>query len=131
MFYLYSAEKDVQVDESTEKVRDAVQTAEDAILEKNKVRSMGICQSRAIHVFYSGRAFYVYAVWVCINVFFFHEITHDHRSKKFNDPLGHVADLNTNVVVVIVLNNGYQSGTKITTKILNITLCDIVWSLGK
>ena len=41
MFELYSAEKDVQVDESTEKVRDAVQTAEDAILEKNEVRSMG------------------------------------------------------------------------------------------
>ena len=39
MFELYSAEKDVQVDESTEKVRDAVQTAEDAILEKNEVKT--------------------------------------------------------------------------------------------
>ena len=44
------------MDESTEKVREAVQTAEDAILEKNEVRSMGICHSRAIDVFYSGRA---------------------------------------------------------------------------
>ena len=34
------------------------------------------------------------------------------------------------VVVVIVLNNGDQSGTKITT-ISNITLCDIVWLHGK
>ena len=59
--------------------------------------------------------------------------TRSTASLENSDSLSYVADLNTDVVVVvvvIVLNNGDQSGTKITT-ISNITLCDIVWLHGK
>ena len=57
--------------------------------------------------------------------------TRSTASLENSDSLSYVADLNTNVVVVVtVLNNGNQSGTKITT-ISNITLCDIVWLHGK
>ena len=59
--------------------------------------------------------------------------TRNTETLENSDSLSYVADMNTNVgvvVVVIVLNNGDQSGTKFTT-ISNITLCDIVWLHGK